>query len=254
MGKGVTLAVANQKGGVGKTSTALAVASGLSRRGHKVLAIDADQQANFSYAAGAFTGVTILDVLTKQASAKQAIVKLPYFDAICADSSLAGAEIKIDGQSPAFRLRDWLEKVRGDYDFVVMDCPPQLGIITVNCLTAANWAIVPCFADAFAMQGLAGLFKTIGMVQKRNTSLRILGILLTRFNPRSTLSKDLGSATSKIAGKYGTRVFDTKIREGVALRECQLLKKCIFDYAPRSGVAKDYAALIDEILKGVENG
>lgn len=254
MGRGITIAIANQKGGVGKTSTTLALASGLSRKGCKVLAIDADPQGNLSFGLGAKAeGASIFGIMTGEAKAGQAIVKLGETDAICASKSLVGADATIDGVGKAFRLREGLDGIRADYDFILLDCPPQLGIVTVNCLTAADFVLVPCLADAFSLQGITDLFDTIADVRKYcNRDLQVMGLLLTKYSPRTTLSKDLGKTIEDLAARLGTKVFATKIREGVALRECHMLQRSIFDYAPQAGVALDYTALVDEILRGVE--
>ena len=252
--KGITLAIANQKGGVGKTSTALALASGLSGKGFKVLAIDADAQGNFTFASGATgAGASVFGLLAGEVKAGQAIVNLPEFDVITASKSLVGADATIDGVGKAFRLREGLEEVRGNYDFIILDCPPQLGVVTVNCLTAADFVIVPCFADAFSLQGITDLFDTIADVRKYcNQALQVMGLLLTKYSTRTTIAKDLAENLGELAEKLGTKVFKTRIREGVALRECQLLKKSVFDYAPQAGVADDYRQLVEEILEGVK--
>lgn len=254
MARGITIAIANQKGGVGKTATALALASGLSGKGFKVLAIDTDAQGNLSFAVDAQpSGGSIFGILTGEAKAGQVIQKGPGFDVICSSKNLVGADATIEGVGKPYRLREGLESVRGNYDFIILDCPPQLGVVTVNCLTAADFAIVPCFADAFSLQGITDLFDQIADVRKYcNQGLQVLGLLLTKYSPRTTISKELAQSLNELAEKLGTRVFDTKIREGVAMRECHMLKRSIFDYAPQASVAQDYMSLVGEVLKGVE--
>lgn len=255
MSKCKVMAIANQKGGVGKTSTAFALAYGLASQGRRVLAIDADAQGNLSFAVGVQSGgPSIFGVLTQEAQLAQAIVTATAFDVVPSSKNISQADAALAGViGRDHRLREGLETVRDNYDFVIIDCPPQLGAVTVNSLTAADFVIVPCQADAFSLQGISDLFATIGSVRKySNPTLAVLGILVTKYSPRTNLGKDLKETLSEMAAKLETRLFKSTIRDGVSLRECQLLQQSLFDYAPTSGVAMDYKAFIDEVVEGVK--
>ena len=247
-----TIAVINQKGGVGKSTTAGTIAAGLTRRGYRVLAIDLDAQANLTYTAGGTTeGATALGVLTGEVKAAKAIQPTYMGDLIPANQALSGADAFITATGKEYRLREALEPIRGQYDYTVIDTPPALGVLTINALTACNGVLIPAQADIYSLQGIEQLSDTIQPVKKYcNPELTIEGILLTRYNARSVLSKELSELTEQLAGRLGTKLFKAKIREAVAIKEAQLNRKSIFDYAPKSKVAADYAAFIDELIKG----
>ena len=242
-------AVINQKGGVGKSTTALALAAGLSARGHKALLIDLDAQGNLSYSAGADTsGLTAFDVLSEK-SAGGAIREHALFDLIPADSGLATADVVFSSTGKEYRLREAIEPLHGSYDYIVLDTPPALGILTVNALTAATAAIIPAQADIYSLQGIGQLYSTLDAIKKyTNPTLSVRGILLTRYNPRSILTRDMAELLEETADKLGTKVFTAKIREAVAVREAQAAREDLFTYAPKSNAAQDYAAFIDELL------
>ena len=246
-------AIINQKGGVGKSTTAAALWAGLFLKGYKVLAIDLDAQCNLSYTAGADTAhKTALSLLTGENPAEDTIQHLPTGDIIAASKSLAGADAFITDTGKEYRLRESLEPLSAVYDYVIIDTPPSLGILTVNALTACNSVIIPAQADIFSLQGIDQLNETIKPVKKYcNPALTIEGILLTRYNGRTALSRDITTYTQQLAAKLGTKVFDTTIREGIAVKEAQLNQQSIFDYAPKANVTNDYRAFIDELLEGV---
>lgn len=248
----ITYAVINQKGGVGKTTTAWALAAGLSLRGHKVLTIDMDAQGNLTYTAGADRKrPTILGVLVREVSIEDAIQTTAAGDFVPSSPSLVGADAIITETGKEYRLRDALDQVRDRYDYIVLDTPPALGILTVNALTACDKCIIPCQADIYSIQGLSSLSETIAPVRKYcNAALRIDGILLTRYNPRTVLSRDVRDMMDEISEQMDTRVYQTTIREATAIKEAQISRQTIFQYAPRSNVAQDYSEFIDEILGG----
>lgn len=247
----------NQKGGVGKSTTALALTAGLhSLKGYKVLSIDLDAQANFTFSSGATIteGLTVLEILTGKVTPQQVIQHTSIGDVIPACLDLAGADALFTGTGREYRLKEALKDVVGQYDYIIIDTPPALGILTVNALTVADSVIIPAQADIYSLQGAEQLTETIERVRKYcNSALTVDGILLTRYNPRSTLSKDLATLTEQLAQKVGTRVYKSKIREAVTVKEAQIDKESIYEHAPSSSVAWDYKDFVEEFLTTQEN-
>lgn len=243
------IAVTNQKGGVGKSTTSMALGAGLSLRGLKTLLIDLDAQGNLSYTAGMESGLSSMDVLMGE-DIKKAINRGGINDIIPSSPALATADLAINQTGKEYRLREALLPILGDYDYIILDTPPALGILTVNALTAANSAIIPAFADIFSLQGIGQLYSTIEAVRKyTNPALLIRGILLTRFNPRAVLSRDMRELLNQTAEQLGTKVFDTYIRDGIAVKEAQAVRTDLFSYSPASTTAQDYSRFIDELLE-----
>lgn len=251
----VVYAVINQKGGVGKSTTALSLASGLYLKGYKVLSVDLDAQCNFSFASDAdLTGKTIFGVITGEVKAEQAVQMTRAGDLIPGSRLLSGADAIITNVGKEYKLREALDSLLPLYDFVVIDTPPALGILTVNALTACDSVIIPAQADVFSLMGISQLMETIEPVKKYcNPGLSVSGILLTRYNPRSILSRDITDMAEDLAQQIGSKVFESKIREAVVVKEAQISKQSIFRYAPSSKVAGDYLAFIDELLKEVQH-
>lgn len=249
---GKTYAVINQKGGVGKSTTAEALAAGLSLKEYSVLTIDLDAQGNSSYTAGAKTAgvATVLEVLTGDVPAEDAIQHIEMSgDIIAANRALAGADAFITGKGKEYRLKEALQAINEKYDFIVVDTPPALGILTVNALAACDSVIIPAQADIFSLKGIEQLGETIKTVKKLvNPKLRIEGILLTRFSPRSILSREVAEMAERLSAKLGTKLFKTKIREGIAVKEAQISRKNLYRYAPNAKVTEDYRRFVDEIL------
>ncbi|MDD2956475.1 MAG: ParA family protein [Oscillospiraceae bacterium] len=252
------IAIAQQKGGTGKSTTAQAIGAGLSHRGQRVLFVDLDPQGNLTYVLGADQSkATALDVLTGKVTAYKAAQamnagELPGMTAaavIPGSPYLAGADATITGTGREYRLAEALKTVTGAFDVCIVDTPPALGILTVNALTAADDVIIPCLADVFSIQALGQIADTVaGIKANCNPRLKISGILLTRYTPRQNLTKDTADILGDAARKIGTRLFNTRIRETVSLREAQAMGKDIFSYNPRSAGAEDYNALIEEIF------
>lgn len=247
----LVLAIVAQKGGVGKTSTALAFSAGLALKGKRVLCIDMDAQGNLSQTMRAAPGgLSVLDVLTRKATAQQTAQQTEQGNIIPASPALAGADAVITATGKEYRLREALEPLRSMYDYIVIDTPPALGILTVNALTAADVAIIPAQADIYSLQSIQQLYETIETVQRYcNPGLKVDGILLTRYSPRAVLSRDLAEAASQAAEAYNTRLYKTAIRENIAVKEAQLEQTNIFQYAPKSNAAMDYAAAIEEFME-----
>lgn len=248
--KAKIIAVVNQKGGVGKSTTAQALTAGLLLKNFACLTIDLDAQGNLTYTLGAKTDeATILEVLTGEVEAKDATQHLKNGDTIAANKALAGADAFISETGKEYRLKEALQSLEEQYDYIIIDTPPTLGILTVNALTACNSIIIPAQADIYSLQGIEQLANTMRSVRKYcNPNLKIEGILLTRYNSRSVLSKEVAELANQLAKKLGTRLFESTIREGVAVKEAQISQKSIFEYAPQAKVAQDYKAFIEELL------
>ncbi len=254
---GKIIAIANQKGGVAKTTTSSALAAGLKQRGYKTLAIDLDPQANMTLAFGADnrTKATIFEVLKREEQAEDAIQNLETCDIIPSpsESYLAAAEKEINETGKEHRLEETLENIKPQYDFIILDTPPALGVLTVNAFTAADSVIITTTPSMFAAQGMLQLNETIKNVKKYcNKNLEILGILITRYNPRTTLNKDIKKVVEELSQKIGTKVYNTFIRNSVSIEESQAITQDIFTYRPDSTVAKDYNDFIDELLEDVK--
>ncbi len=248
---GSVIAVSNQKGGVGKTTTTGALAAALAKRNQKVLAIDLDPQGNLSFSMGAENEgvVTSYEVLTGEATARSAIQQTAVVDLIPANILLSGAELQFTGHGREFLLRNSLRPVQNLYDYILIDTPPALSVLTVNAFTAANSIIVPMLSDIFSLQGITQLYDTVTHVKTYlNPALCFEGILLTRFAPRTTLATEVKGTAEMVSCELDIPLFHTCIRSSVAVTEAQALQRNILQYAPRNIAMKDYLALADEIL------
>jgi len=243
------IAIVNRRGGVGKTVTAHAIGAGLARRGYSTLFLDLDSQCNLSFDIGGDTeAVTSMDVLRGTATALEAIQHTKGGDIIPASPDLAVADTELAGKRKEYRLREALAPLAGKYDYIVIDTPPALGVLTINALTACNSVIIPAQAEVHSIQGIGLLYEAIRAVQRyTNPALTVKGILITRYNGRAILSRDMKSNLEDIAKELGTRVFTTPIRECVAIKEAQATQTDIYTYSPRSNATEDYTALINEI-------
>ena len=242
-------AIVNRKGGVGKTATAQALGAGLIRKGCSVLYIDLDSQTNLTYGLGADPGgLNSMNLLTGDATAQEVIQHTPQGDIIPGAEALAGADAAIDGTGKEYRLKEALDGLQ--YDHVIIDTPAQLGTLTVNALTAADSVVIPVQAEVYSLQGIGQLSKTIEAVKKYcNHDLYIRGILITRYNGRAIISRDMQSNLEEAAQQLKTRLYSTPIRECVSIKEAQAQQQDIYSYAPRSNAAKDYAAFIEEFTE-----
>lgn len=244
------IAIINQKGGVGKSTTALALGAGLFFKGYKVLFVDTDAQGNLTDTTEADNSdITVMELLKSEAPAKEVIHRGKRWDVISSSPSLAGADMTIAGQGREYRLKNAIEPIKKEYDYIIIDTPPALGVLMVNALTACDKAIIPAQADRYSLKGIAQLHVTIETIKKHsNHGLTIEGILLTRYSARAILSRDITGVIEQTAQTLETKLFQTKIREAVAIRESQAQRTDIFTYAPKSNAAKDYGAFIDELL------
>ena len=248
-----TIALLSRKGGAGKSSTASAIVAGLIKRGYRVLVCDVDGQANTSYIMRAEEGSTLYDVLLGKVQASEAIQHTETGDIIPASQELDMAEVRMRGKRREFRLRDELETIKANYDFIVLDTAPAFGVLTINALAAASGVVIPVQADVWSLTGLQQIGELINATRRSlNPSLAVYGLLLTRFSSRSVLSRDLTEAFDKAASQMGTRLFSASIREGVAVKEAQVRRQDLFSYAPNSNPAKDYSSFVDELLTVLE--
>ena len=246
------IAIANQKGGVGKSTTAVSLGAALAEDGYQVLVLDLDPQGNASTGMGLrheTRDVTVYDVLANDAGIEQAIVKTPVegLHAVPSTIDLAGAEIELVSQfSREMRLRKALDPIReGPYDFVLMDCPPSLGLLTVNALAAAEELIVPIQCEYYALEGLGQLLRNVKLVQQNvNPGLQLTGIVLTMFDPRTKLAEQV---VEEVRRYFGDRVYDSVIPRTVRLSEAPGFGQPITVYDPKSRGAERYRSLAKEV-------
>ena len=244
------IAVINQKGGVGKSTTALAIGAGLTLKGYSVLYVDLDAQGNLSYTMGATTqGYNAIGVLQRPETIKEEIQHTGQGDIVASSPSLAGADAVIIETGKEYRLKEALESINGDYDYCIIDTPPALGILTINALVACKGIIIPAQADIYSLQGISQLNSTIEAVKRYcNKDLSIMGIVLTRYSSRSIISREVAEMLEQTAEQLSTKLYKTKIRECTAIKEAQATKQNIFNYAPKSNATADYKALVEEII------
>lgn len=246
------ICVANEKGGVGKTTTSAAVATVLRHKGHRVLAIDMDPQTNLTFSMGADmkTHATIYDVLKGEVKTQFAIQHTGITDIIASSVLLSGLDLEFTGRGREFLLRQALTPIADLYDYVIIDSPPALGILTVNSFSAASCIVVPMLSDIFSLQGIAQFYETFERVRMNcNPELFVAGILLTRFNPRTLLSHEIRQTAELISKDLDIPVFRTFIRSSVALSEAQATQRDILKYAPRNNAVNDYVQFVDELLE-----
>ena len=245
-------AITNQKGGVGKTTTAAALITGLHAQGYKVLGIDLDMQGNLSYTMGTPKGrPTVLGVMLGEVPAREAIHHTPHGDIIPYAKGLNAAEKQFSDTGREYILKKALEPIAGEYDFIIIDTPPALGILTVNALTAAHALIIPAQADIYSTQAILETHRTMQKVKEYcNHGLSYAGILLTRYNGRATITKEAEEHINGIAADMGTKVFTAHIREGVSIKEAAAIREPLMQYAPKSNAAADYQEFITELLEG----
>ena len=248
-------ALANQKGGVGKTTTSVNLGAYLAQAGRRVLIVDADPQANATSSLGLDKyelELTIYDALVRETPIKRVILRSPELEIFLAPSSpaLAGAEVELVGMlAREYRLKQALEAVSAAYDYVLIDCPPSLGLLTVNALTAASGGvIIPVQCEYLALEGLTQLHQTIELVRSRlNPSLTVRGMLMTMFDGRTNLAQQV---VDEVRRHFGERVFGAVIPRSVRLGEAPSYGQPVSTYAPRSAGAVAYAALSKELLTG----
>lgn len=246
----VVIAITNQKGGVGKTTTCSAFCGGLTDCGYNVLAIDLDPQGNLSFSLGADAeeNYTMYDVFKGNCEIRDAIQSTDNCDVIAANILLSGCELELTGVGREYILREALAEVQSEYDYIIIDTPPALSILTINAYTASNQLIIPMIAEILSLQGIAQLKETIFAVKKYyNKELEIKGILLNKYNPRLVLTKEVEELAGIIADQLGTKIFDSRITSSVVLAEAPAHGVTIMEYAPRSKATAEYRKLIAEV-------
>lgn len=246
------VAIANQKGGVGKTTTAINLAAALAMRGKPTLLIDLDPQSNstMSYLDVAVVGKSVYDAITDDKVSFADVMHRSTQDNLWIAPSriaLAKLESKLVGEIDAhFRLKDRLAPIRQKFPYVVIDCPPALGLLTVNALVAATHLLIPIQSSYFALEGTDDLLETVEKVRARaNPGLRILGVVITMHDKRTALARDIRAQIDKV---FGGKVFKTVITKSVRLEESPAYKESIFSFAPESSGATEYYRLCEEVM------
>lgn len=250
------IAITNQKGGVGKTTTAINLSAAMASKGFRTLLIDVDPQGNssMSYIDAHAAPHTMYDALTDDsvqlADIIQPAEKVPNLSVAPAGISLAKLESTLLGELDShFRLKDELDKVNPQYDYVIIDTPPTLGIITVNALVASTHVLIPIQSSYFALEGTDDLLETIDKIKVRaNPNLQILGAVITLYDKRTILARDIREQIDQV---FGDKLFETTISKSVRLEESPAYREAIFSFAPQSSGAYEYYKLSEEVLSRV---
>ncbi|MDD4843571.1 MAG: ParA family protein [Anaerotignum sp.] len=247
----VIITLTNQKGGVGKTTTAATLITGLSLQEYKVLGIDLDPQGNLGFSLGLDieNTETIYDVFRGAANIEDVIQKTEYGDIITSNILLSGAELEFNRSGREFLLKEALQSVMDKYDYIIIDTPPALNILTVNAYVCSDHLVVPMVPEILSLLGVSQLKETAQTVKKfYNSKLNVLGLLLTKYNSRTNLAIEVGDLADEIAQQLNTSLFEAKIRTGVAVAEAPAHGTCVLLYAPRSKPTLDYIDFIEEVL------
>ena len=251
----ITISVANQKGGVGKTTTAIALSTAFTRRGKKVLVVDTDPQGNLTAALGVSPDDVpgLLELMTSEVSIKDVRIRTYAGDLIPCSILFADADRRLTQPYAFGILSSKLEPYQKEYDLCIIDAPPSLGILSLNGFNASDYLIVPVNASAFSLQGLSSLFEIISLVNtKGRHRLDILGILLTRFNPRTRLGSEVLETLNEIASGMNTSVFGVKIRQSIKMEVAQARRIDPFLDEVKSNASDDYLVLADEVSKRIK--
>lgn len=246
------LTFTNQKGGVAKTTTAHTVGAYLAQHGSKVLLVDLDAQANLTLAVGLDDSEnTTSDVLLNPSCIQKTIKQVKNnLWIIPADLHLSKVSETLTDIGRNYKLQEAFKIIENQFDYAIIDTPPTLSILTINALTVSNKVVIPAQADLFSLKALQDLAETLqGVKTYTNKKLEVAGLLLTRYNPRSILTKDMTERLEKACKMFNTKLFNSKIREAIAIKEAQATHQDIFSYDATTNVAKDYLKFIEELLK-----
>lgn len=246
-----TVVITNQKGGVGKTSTASAIISGLAEKGYKTLAVDLDPQGNLGFCLGAEidNSPTVYELMKGTVSIDKIIQRNHGIDIIPSNILLSGSELEFTQAGREYLLKNGIAPVVDNYDFIVIDTPPALNILTVNAYTAADNLIIPMVPEILSLLGISQLRETIELVKSvYNPKIVVLGILLNKYDNRLLLTKDVEEMAEIIAKELNTKVFDTKIRSSVAVAEAPAHGVSVFRYSAKSNSTIDYREFVDELI------
>jgi chromosome partitioning protein len=242
------ISISNHKGGVGKTTSAINIGAGLNKLGKKVLLIDLDPQANLSQSLGVIEPERNIYRALRGDFPLEPVEVIKGLDLIASTLDLSGAEIEIASEAGReYILKELIEPLRGSYDFIIIDSPPSLGLLTLNAFVASDLVFIPIQAQYLALQGVAKLVEVIDKIQKRlNKELQIGGVFITQYDKRKVLNRDV---VATIEGYFKEKLFKTKLRDNIALAEAPTQGVDIFRYQPKSNGAEDYLKLCREILK-----
>jgi len=244
------ISISNHKGGVGKTTSAINIGAGLNRLKKKVLLIDLDPQANLSQSLGVVEPDTNIYGAIRGDYKLQPIEILKGLDLIPSTLDLSGAEVEMSGEAGReYILKELIEPIRSSYDFIIIDSPPSLGLLTINSFTASDEILIPLQAQYLALQGLTKLIEVVDKIKSRlNKGLKIGGVFITQYDKRKVLNRDVAET---IKTHFKDEVFKTMIRDNIALAEAPANGLDIFRYSPKSYGAEDYLSLSKEILKKI---
>jgi len=242
------ISISNHKGGVGKTTSAINIGAGLSLLGKKILLIDLDPQANLSQSLGLIEPERTIYGALRGEYKLQPIEIVKELEVIPSTLDLSGAEIEMSAEAGReYILRELIEPIRASYDYILIDSPPSLGLLTINSFTASDEVFIPLQAQYLALQGLTKLLEVIDKIKKRlNKELRVGGVFITQYDNRKVLNRDVAST---IEAHFKDEVFKTRVRDNIALAEAPSQGLDIFRYSPKSYGAEDYLSLSKEILK-----
>lgn len=245
---GKVLSISNHKGGVGKTTSAINIGAGLNKLGKKVLLIDLDPQANLSQSLGLINQEKTIYGALKGEYKLDPVSFLKGLDVIPSTLDLSGAEIELSSEpGREYILKELIDDIRKDYDYIIIDSPPSLGLLTINSFTAADEILIPLQAQFLAMQGLAKLVEVVEKIKSRlNKGLKVGGVFITQYDGRKVLNRDVFETINE---HFKSEVFKTKIRDNIALAEAPAQGQDIFRYNAKSNGAEDYLALSKEIIK-----
>lgn len=258
--KSTVIAIVNQKGGVGKSSTAGALCTGLARRGYKTLLLEFDPQGDDAFSFKAEDQDTpLLEDLLNGADLSGRVQHTDQGDIVGSDASLANTDVALDrkyGDSTdkLFVLKKAIKPLKRKYDVVIIDTPPSLGMLSANALCCCDEVIIPARAEVYSLKGIGALNRTIQAMKAYNKDLHVAGILLTFFEGRTGLHKDTKATLEAVSDQLGAKVFSTPIRKCVDIGNAQDKRKDIFSYRPKGNATQDYNLFIDELLQDLKEG